>query len=67
MIQRYARKMHGRVFGEIILNVCASHAEISTLAPKYRLSPQYPFPCALQDLLASCMCCDTRLNPPAYD
>ncbi|KAN0137886.1 Alpha/Beta hydrolase fold, partial [Lactarius tabidus] len=36
MIQRYARKMHGRVF-----------------APKYRLSPQYPFPCALQDLLAS--------------
>ncbi|KAI9452278.1 Alpha/Beta hydrolase protein [Lactarius psammicola] len=36
MIQRYARKMHGRVF-----------------APKYRLAPQYPFPCALQDLLAS--------------
>ena len=24
MIQRYARKMHGGVFGEIVLNVCAS-------------------------------------------
>ncbi|KAI0253634.1 Alpha/Beta hydrolase protein [Lactifluus subvellereus] len=36
MIQRYARKIHGRVF-----------------APNYRLAPQYPFPCALQDLLAS--------------
>ncbi|KAH9020634.1 alpha beta-hydrolase [Lactarius pseudohatsudake] len=36
MIQRYARKIHGRVF-----------------APNYRLAPQYPFPCGLQDLLAS--------------
>ncbi|KAF8258131.1 Alpha/Beta hydrolase protein [Lactarius quietus] len=31
-------------------------------APRYRLSPQYPFPCALQDLLASCAC---RVTPPA--
>ncbi|KAI0301666.1 hypothetical protein B0F90DRAFT_287161 [Multifurca ochricompacta] len=36
MIQRFARKIHGRVF-----------------APNYRLAPQYPFPCALQDVLAS--------------
>src|SRR5712671_948464 len=25
------------------------------VAPNYRLAPQYPFPCALQDLLASCV------------
>jgi acetyl esterase/lipase len=24
------------------------------IAPNYRLAPQYPFPCALQDFLASC-------------
>ncbi|KAA1470415.1 alpha/beta-hydrolase [Dentipellis sp. KUC8613] len=35
-IQRYARKIHGRV-----------------LAINYRLAPQYPFPCAIQDLLAA--------------
>ncbi|ESK97263.1 putative lipase esterase from carbohydrate esterase family ce10 [Moniliophthora roreri MCA 2997] len=35
-IQRYARKINGRVF-----------------AINYRLAPQYPFPCALHDLLAS--------------
>ncbi|KIY68103.1 alpha/beta-hydrolase [Cylindrobasidium torrendii FP15055 ss-10] len=35
-IQRFARKIHGRVF-----------------AVNYRLAPQYPFPCALQDALAS--------------
>ncbi|RDB24709.1 AB hydrolase superfamily protein C4A8.06c [Hypsizygus marmoreus] len=35
-IQRYARKINGRVF-----------------AVNYRLAPQYPFPCALQDLLAA--------------
>ncbi|KAI9452279.1 hypothetical protein BJY52DRAFT_940839 [Lactarius psammicola] len=35
-IQRYARKIHGRV-----------------LAVNYRLAPQYPFPCAIQDLLAA--------------
>ncbi|KAH7097493.1 alpha/beta-hydrolase [Auriculariales sp. MPI-PUGE-AT-0066] len=33
-MQRYARKMKGRVFG-------------------YRLAPQYPFPCAIQDVLAA--------------
>ncbi|KAI0260170.1 hypothetical protein BC834DRAFT_561739 [Gloeopeniophorella convolvens] len=36
MIQRYARKINGRVF-----------------SPNYRLAPQYPFPCALQDCLAA--------------
>ncbi|KAJ3785120.1 hypothetical protein GGU11DRAFT_684254 [Lentinula aff. detonsa] len=35
-IQRYARKINGRVF-----------------AINYRLAPQYPFPCAIQDLLAA--------------
>ncbi|KAL0955799.1 hypothetical protein HGRIS_002008 [Hohenbuehelia grisea] len=35
-IQRYARKINGRVF-----------------AINYRLAPQYPFPCALQDVLAA--------------
>ncbi|KAI0291222.1 hypothetical protein B0F90DRAFT_1778139 [Multifurca ochricompacta] len=35
-IQRYARKIHGRV-----------------LAVNYRLAPQYPFPCAIQDVLAA--------------
>ncbi|EPQ55203.1 lipase/ esterase, partial [Gloeophyllum trabeum ATCC 11539] len=35
-IQRYARKINGRVF-----------------AVNYRLAPQYPFPCALQDALAA--------------
>ncbi|KAI0050776.1 alpha/beta-hydrolase [Auriscalpium vulgare] len=35
-IQRYARKIHGRV-----------------LAVNYRLAPQYPFPCAIHDLLAA--------------
>jgi len=25
------------------------------IAVNYRLAPQYPFPCALQDLLAACM------------
>ncbi|EJD46838.1 alpha/beta-hydrolase [Auricularia subglabra TFB-10046 SS5] len=35
-MQRYARKMKGRVF-----------------AVGYRLAPQYPFPCALQDALAA--------------
>ncbi|KZV82439.1 alpha/beta-hydrolase [Exidia glandulosa HHB12029] len=35
-MQRYARKMKGRVF-----------------AVGYRLAPQYPFPCALQDTLAA--------------
>ncbi|KAG7091172.1 hypothetical protein E1B28_010224 [Marasmius oreades] len=35
-IQRYARKINGRVF-----------------AINYRLAPQYPFPCALQDLVAA--------------
>jgi acetyl esterase/lipase len=35
-IQRFARKIHGRVF-----------------AVNYRLAPQYPFPCAIQDLLAA--------------
>ncbi|KAI0317105.1 hypothetical protein OF83DRAFT_1172261 [Amylostereum chailletii] len=35
-IQRFARKIHGRVF-----------------AVNYRLAPQYPFPCAIQDALAS--------------
>ncbi|EKM53370.1 uncharacterized protein PHACADRAFT_259700 [Phanerochaete carnosa HHB-10118-sp] len=35
-IQRYARKISGRVF-----------------AMNYRLAPQYPFPCALQDLIAA--------------
>lgn len=35
-IQRYARKINGRVF-----------------AVNYRLAPQYPFPCAIQDLLAA--------------
>jgi hypothetical protein len=34
---------------------CMLTLEIA-IAPKYRLSPQYPFPCALQDLLASCAC-----------
>ncbi|KAF9268529.1 alpha/beta-hydrolase [Marasmius fiardii PR-910] len=36
VIQRYARKINGRVF-----------------AINYRLAPQYPFPCALQDLIAA--------------
>ncbi|KAH8087826.1 alpha/beta-hydrolase, partial [Cristinia sonorae] len=35
-IQRYARKVNGRVF-----------------AINYRLAPQYPFPCAIQDSLAA--------------
>ncbi|KAJ3993873.1 hypothetical protein F5050DRAFT_1801017 [Lentinula boryana] len=35
-IQRYARKINGRVF-----------------AINYRLAPQYPFPCAIHDLLAA--------------
>ncbi|THV06225.1 alpha/beta-hydrolase [Dendrothele bispora CBS 962.96] len=35
-IQRYARKINGRVF-----------------AISYRLAPQYPFPCAIQDALAA--------------
>ncbi|KAF5357302.1 hypothetical protein D9758_005908 [Tetrapyrgos nigripes] len=35
-IQRYARKINGRVF-----------------AINYRLAPQYPFPCAIQDALAA--------------
>ncbi|KAL0579609.1 hypothetical protein V5O48_002381 [Marasmius crinis-equi] len=35
-IQRYARKINGRVF-----------------AINYRLAPQYPFPCGLQDLIAA--------------
>ncbi|KAL6305246.1 hypothetical protein BKA93DRAFT_825271 [Sparassis latifolia] len=35
-IQRYARKINGRVF-----------------TINYRLSPQYPFPCAIHDLLAA--------------
>jgi hypothetical protein len=34
---------------------CMLTLEIA-IAPKYRLSPQYPFPCALQDLLTPCAC-----------
>ena len=37
MMQRMARKIHGRL-----------------LAVNYRLAPQYPFPCAIQDILAAC-------------
>ncbi|KAF4563200.1 hypothetical protein EYR40_007091 [Pleurotus pulmonarius] len=44
-IQRYARKINGRVF-----------------AINYRLAPQYPFPCALQDALAAYL---YLIRPPA--
>ena len=56
MLQRYARKIRGRVLGnwndrcigEPVLNGAPA------VAPNYRLAPQYPFPCAIQDFLASC-------------
>ncbi|KAI0301668.1 hypothetical protein B0F90DRAFT_287335 [Multifurca ochricompacta] len=56
MIQRYARKIHGRVFGKPIFAHSGAGLAIKApciVAPNYRLAPQYPFPCALQDLLAS--------------
>jgi acetyl esterase/lipase len=28
--------------------------DASPIAVNYRLAPQYPFPCAIQDLLAAC-------------
>ncbi|KAH9944756.1 lipase/ esterase [Amylocystis lapponica] len=43
-IQRYARKINGRVF-----------------TMNYRLAPQYPFPCAVQDVLA---CYLFLIRPP---
>ncbi|OCH89858.1 alpha/beta-hydrolase [Obba rivulosa] len=44
-IQRYARKINGRVF-----------------TINYRLAPQYPFPCAIQDLVAAYL---FLIDPPA--
>jgi hypothetical protein len=55
-IQRFARKIRGRVLGEREsirgLNMLMQHTR--HIAVNYRLAPQYPFPCALQDLLAAC-------------
>ena len=77
-IQRFGRKMGGRVFGEC----CVSRQAVAGLrssfffdtfpltcyptpispAINYRLSPQYPFPCAIQDALAAYL---YLIRPPA--
>lgn len=68
-MQRYARKIRGRVLGKVAFCQYAHLGEpaltaalqLLSVAPNYRLAPQYPFPCALQDLLASCSYCTTFL------
>ncbi|KAL4786845.1 hypothetical protein BJX76DRAFT_346031 [Aspergillus varians] len=45
-LQRHARKLKGRVFARYV-------ATVWMCGPDYRLSPQFPFPCSLQDSLAS--------------
>ncbi|KAL3476297.1 hypothetical protein BJX99DRAFT_258619 [Aspergillus californicus] len=42
-LQRHARKLKGRVFAR----------EFNVHETEYRLSPQFPFPCSLQDSLAA--------------
>ena len=53
-IQRYARKINGRVFGEQTIYLSNFARLRGCTAVNYRLAPQYPFPCAIQDLLAAC-------------
>ena len=55
-IQRFARKIRGRVLGkrESIRGLNLLMHDTRHIAVNYRLAPQYPFPCALQDLLAAC-------------
>ena len=77
-IQRFARKINGRVFGKpsfpsslsfhtslrlpqpaypatpyYVLNFHVRYLTPIFSAISYRLSPQYPFPCAIQDALAA--------------
>lgn len=76
-IQRFARKINGRVFGKSHVSHQGFHSTLHChchnithlsctlascsdfryltpiLAINYRLSPQYPFPCAIQDALAA--------------
>ncbi|OJJ43965.1 hypothetical protein ASPZODRAFT_48212, partial [Penicilliopsis zonata CBS 506.65] len=44
-LQRHARKLRGRVF--------ARYKDHTDVVAEYRLSPQFPFPCSLQDCLAA--------------
>ena len=53
-IQRHARKINGRVFGKHTANENLVLLYSSFIAINYRLAPQYPFPCAIQDTLAAC-------------
>ena len=59
-IQRFARKIRGRVLGEQNrIRPLIRSPRSSLIAVNYRLAPQYPFPCAIQDLLAACEPCGT--------
>jgi len=62
MLQRFGRKMTGRVFGPYLLCRFAACSVSSSTAVNYRLAPQYPFPCALQDCLAGCASCKLFLQ-----
>ena len=53
-IQRLARKINGRVFSESASTQSRNTVLNAHTAINYRLAPQYPFPCAIQDLLAAC-------------
>jgi hypothetical protein len=56
MIQ-YAQMIQGRLFSESLIVPLPSYSNILlTEVVDYRLAPQFPFPCAIQDVLAACQC-----------
>ncbi len=60
--------MQGRLMAECLVCMRATTLTPPTLiagsAINYRQAPQYPFPCALQDALAACVCAHIHIVPP---